>query len=84
MPLHSSLPPQSPVTHERELVQDVLAHILPDHGAGPSKGAEACDASSNPDFEACGPLLVNVAGQIVKGQLFVIVNVADCAPAFGK
>lgn len=78
MPAHSSLPPQSPVTHVSEApeVQGDRAQIRPDHGASPSKVVVACEASSNPDFEACGPLPVSVAGQIVYGQLFFIVNVA--------
>lgn len=39
---------------------------------------EPFDANSNPvDDNGCDPLPDNVVGQIVDGQLFLIVNVAD-------
>lgn len=40
----------------------------------------ACEASSNPVVDGCDPEPVSAAGQIVFGQLFLIVNIADSPP----
>ena len=63
-------------------MQYVLAHILPEVlvGDGTSIVFDACEASSNPVVDGCDPSPVNAAGQIVMGQLFLIVNVADSPP----
>lgn len=40
----------------------------------------AFEASSKPVVDGCDPVPVSAAGQIVFGQLFVIVNFADSPP----
>lgn len=71
--------PHSPV--RQTSVQNVLAQILPDHGGGISILCVACEASSNPVVDGCDPAPVSAAGQIVYGQPFLIMNVADSPPA---
>lgn len=57
------------------------AQTRPDHGAGTSMELDPVDSSSKPVFDSwAAPPPVNVAGQIVSGQLFVIWNVADSTP----
>lgn len=46
-------------------MQNVLAQILPDHGAGMSISFVAFEASSNPVVDGCDPVPVSAAGQIV-------------------
>lgn len=78
-PLHSPPPwPQSPVTHLS--VQNVLAHILADFtGTVNSISFDAFEGSSNPVVDGA-PVFAYAAGQIVSGQLFMTVNVADSPP----
>lgn len=82
--LHSIEPePQSPVVHvNRPLSEEhqVQAQTRPDHGFGTSMELDAPVPSSKPVDESWGPAPVNVAGQIVYGQLLWIVKVAASEP----
>lgn len=73
---------QSPVLQVKRplvmLVQWDRSQTLSNHEAGTLIVVEPFDANLNPiDDNGCDPLSDNVVGQIVDGQLFLIVNIAD-------
>lgn len=79
--------PQSPVLQTMPIsLQYVRAQIFPSHVQGGSEitGFDSCVASANPDDEGVSLWMVSVAGQIVQGQLFVIVNVVALLPVHEK
>lgn len=65
---------------DESVEQSVRAQNRPDQGGVMLRGLDDLEGSSNPVMDSGDPLPVSVPGQIVCGQLFVIVIVVAGVP----